>query len=47
VTAAQGRALGRWSIGVAVALAAAILLVLARRRRRNVLPGMLEPQSGN
>jgi hypothetical protein len=47
VTAAHGRALGPWSIAVAVALAAAILLVLARRRRRNVLPGMLEPQSGN
>jgi hypothetical protein len=47
VTAAHGRALGPWSIAVAVALAAAILLVLARRRRRNVLPGTLEPQSGN
>jgi hypothetical protein len=46
VTAAHGRALGPWSIAVAVLLAVAILLALVRRRRE-VLPGALEPQGGN
>ena len=46
VTAAHGRALGLWSIAVAVLLAVAILLALVRRRR-DVLPGMLEPQRGS